>query len=300
VRPLLGHRWAVHAVAFAPDEPRCLVSAGTDRVLRVWDTFTGMAVTELRQPSLGEVRHLTWTRCGTVLVGGDRTGHLFRWKRGTEEVTVQLLGPARAVQALALLDESRIVLGAGGASERPGGPGYLARWHLGTSALHREPWQAAIRALAWSVEEAILAVSEEGRHVHLIAWDEPGRSRRSLTFPHEVATLQFVPTDPPLLAIAHGTIIELVDPLALARRRRLGGHRSTVTCLAHSPDGRLLLTGSRDRTVRIWSLPDGGELAAYHWEIGPITGLAVAPDGQTAAVCGEKSTVIVWDLDLSR
>ena len=31
-------------------------------------------------------------------------------------------------------------------------------------------------------------------------------------------------------------------------------HRGFVTALAFSPDGRLL-TGSRDRTARIWSLP---------------------------------------------
>jgi WD40 repeat protein len=298
---LLGHRWGVHTVAFAPDEPRHLVSAGTDRVLRLWDTHTGTVLTEVRHPGLGEVRHLAWMPTGSALVGGDRLGHLFRWERGAEQVVVQRLEPGRAVQALALLDEDRVVLGAGATSDRPGGPGYLARWHLHTHALSCDSWLSAVRALAWSEDEGLLALAEEGRRILLVAWDEPGRPRREVSFAHEVATLLFVPAPRGnLLAIAHGTMVELWDPVTLTRQQRLGGHRSTVTCLAHSPDGRLLVTGSRDRTVRIWSLPDGGEVAGYHWEIGPITGLAVAPDGQTAAACGEKSTVIVWDLDLGR
>ena len=37
----------------------------------------------------------------------------------------------------------------------------------------------------------------------------------------------------------------------------LKGHGNTVNALAFSPDGKLLATGSQDRTVKLWELPSG-------------------------------------------
>lgn len=295
MRPLLAHRWAVHAVAFAPDEPRRLATGGTDRVIRVWDTLTGEVVSELRHPSLGEVRHLAWTADGTALVGADRVGHLLRWQRADEAVTLQRVQPGHGVRGFALLDATRIVLGAGGTGDRPGGPGFLTSWHLDTCVVRQETWPAAVHELAWSAQAGILALAEEGRSVHLIEWLTPARRRRTLTFPHEVAALRIV--NGAQLVLAHGCLLELWDVATLQRQRQLTGHRSTVTCLAVSADGRLLLSGSRDRTVRVWTLPDGGAVAGYQWEVGPVLDVAIAPDGQTAAACGEKALVLVWDLD---
>ena len=39
--------------------------------------------------------------------------------------------------------------------------------------------------------------------------------------------------------------------------RKLKGHEIWVWCLSITPDGTILASGSLDRTVRLWSLPDG-------------------------------------------
>jgi WD40 repeat protein len=33
---------------------------------------------------------------------------------------------------------------------------------------------------------------------------------------------------------------------------RFEGHRDTVTCVAFAPDGRTVISGSRDSTVLVW------------------------------------------------
>lgn len=294
MRPLLGHRWSVFAVAFAPDEPTRLASAGTDRVVRVWDTATGAVTHEVRGPGLGEVRRLAWTSSGRFLVGGDRLGQVFRWERATGEFVLQPLEPGRAVNGLVVSDEGSRFFVAGAASDGLGGPGYLIRWHLLTRAVTREMWPAAIRAVAAEPDGPRLALAEEGRRVVVADRDALHRPGWVMTPPSTAVALAFAPGQ---LAVARVLNIDLWDLATREHRRTLVGHRSVVTCLAVTPDGRLLLSGGQDRKVRVWSLPDGGPVAAHDWEVGPVTGLAVAPDGQTAAVCGEKATVVVWDLD---
>ena len=68
--------------------------------------------------------------------------------------------------------------------------------------------------------------------------------------------------------------------------------------LAFAPDGRTFLSGAADGTVRLWETVSGKQLAAWQWEIGPVNAVAVSPDGLTAACGGDKSAVVVWDLDV--
>jgi WD40 repeat protein len=94
----------------------------------------------------------------------------------------------------------------------------------------------------------------------------------------------------------------------------LPGPPERIDALAFSPDGRRLLAGGAVGTVRLWDVPDpappdeGGtvtwaaaaarELAAFDWQIGPVTALAFAPDGLTAAAGSTNGKIVVWDLDL--
>ncbi len=68
----------------------------------------------------------------------------------------------------------------------------------------------------------------------------------------------------------------------------LTGHRRYLTCLAISPDSRILASGGF-KDVRLWSLPDGDELAAVKEVFGVITDLVFSPDGKILA-CGERPT----------
>ena len=42
--------------------------------------------------------------------------------------------------------------------------------------------------------------------------------------------------------------------------RKLEGHSRPVTSVAFSPDGRLILSGSKDRTLRLWEVATGRHL----------------------------------------
>lgn len=74
------------------------------------------------------------------------------------------------------------------------------------------------------------------------------------------------------------------------------GDREDVVSVAAAPDGRFVLTGDKSGAVVAHETSSGRVVRSLQLEIGPVTGLAVTPDGLTAAAGGERGAV-VFDLD---
>jgi WD40 repeat protein len=68
--------------------------------------------------------------------------------------------------------------------------------------------------------------------------------------------------------------------------RTLAGHTSTITSVAFSPDGQLLLTASLDKDARLWSADTGALVHLLRWHSGPVGGAAFSPDGRWVVTAG--------------
>jgi WD40 repeat protein len=79
----------------------------------------------------------------------------------------------------------------------------------------------------------------------------------------------------------------------------LDGHTQPVECLAFSPDGGKLASGSFDTSVRIWDFPSRKEMMVYRGHSGAIGSIAFHPDGQTLASSSMDSRlrgeIRLWD-----
>ncbi len=72
------------------------------------------------------------------------------------------------------------------------------------------------------------------------------------------------------------------------------GHIAAIKCIATDAAERFAVTASHDKTVRVWSLPDG-TLQRVMWlpsgeaHLGKAFAVALSPDGGTIAVGGQTS-----------
>src|SRR6266496_3481065 len=87
----------------------------------------------------------------------------------------------------------------------------------------------------------------------------------------------------------------ITPPVGLTLLHTLEGHTDRVDPLAWSPDGKLLGSGSKDQTVRLWDLTTGTLLHTLEGHKGAITSAAWSPDGKLLVSGSYDETVRLWD-----
>jgi WD40 repeat protein/tRNA A-37 threonylcarbamoyl transferase component Bud32 len=73
-------------------------------------------------------------------------------------------------------------------------------------------------------------------------------------------------------------------------------HKSPVTFVTFSPDGKKLATGSDEHTVKLWDAATGHEIVTLKGHGGWVLSAAFSPDGQRLATGSTDNTAALWDV----
>ena len=78
---------------------------------------------------------------------------------------------------------------------------------------------------------------------------------------------------------------------------RFEGHRGPVNIVTVLPDGRRALSGSADKTLRLWNFDTGAELRHFEGHHGRVTSVSAVPDGRRMLSASTDMTLCLWDLE---
>jgi WD40 repeat protein len=79
----------------------------------------------------------------------------------------------------------------------------------------------------------------------------------------------------------------------------LKGHAATVYAIAFSPDGKYVVTGSFDKTIKLWEVATGKEIKTYDGHKNLVLSLAFHPTGHAIASGSSDNSVKLWDIPSS-
>ena len=108
------------------------------------------------------------------------------------------------------------------------------------------------------------------------------------------AEKQVIQSNAKIQNLQHGLAISnLRAPSTIFHMESWRAHKAAITCIAHF--GNLLLTGSTDKSLRVWDLADG-IWTEIHTVRGHKAGICIiAPSGDLVATASGDLTVKLWD-----
>ena len=76
----------------------------------------------------------------------------------------------------------------------------------------------------------------------------------------------------------------------------LEGHTNGVRSVAFSPDGKQIVSGSYDKSVRVWDVSTGKELKVLKGHTNVVFSVAFSPGGKQVVSGSCDESVRVWDI----
>jgi len=304
-----GHVWGSPQLAFSPDS-KILASGSFDSMIKLWDVSSG---TQLRSlvGHIGWVVSVAFSQNGTMLasVGSDNSIRLWDVRTGKEKHDFS--GRTQSAMSLVFSPDGRTL--ATGECD-----GTTKLWDvisgnlLGSLAVQSSQLESpspgagtanvelrrCVNDVAFSPDgQLLLSGSSEGV---IYLWDVSTRALRR-EFPRLSKPISAVAfnVDGTTVAVATGSnqddSIRTWDA-ATGRPSLMVVGLNGISSIAFSPDGRTLVCGVRDNTIRRWDLSTGASLPSLVAHGSPVNSVVISPDGYTLASGDANATILLWDL----
>eukprot|EP01013_Petalomonas_cantuscygni_P022990 TRINITY_DN44340_c0_g1_i1.p1 TRINITY_DN44340_c0_g1~~TRINITY_DN44340_c0_g1_i1.p1 ORF type:complete len:459 (+),score=87.44 TRINITY_DN44340_c0_g1_i1:201-1577(+) len=257
VGALQGHLDSVHCLAKHPTSLACVVSGGCDGELRAWDVSSRTATFAARPAHNGAVSGVAVTGDGLYILSCGTDKAIKMWPcpvaggastSATASAVVETWSSTGALSSIESHHTEPLFVTAGQD---------MLLWSVGRSS--------PVAAWNWSIDAVTTAAFHPTTH-HVVACAISDRSvclydtrmhraASKVTLLQRTNALRFNPMDPSALLLAsedHNAYIFDTRALGKSARAAFRGHVGAVMDVDWAPSGRHFVSGSYDRTVRVW------------------------------------------------
>jgi tricorn protease-like protein len=252
---LEGHKNQVTSVVFSADGKR-IGSGGDDRTVKVWDAQTGEMQLSLEAHVTDWVTSVAISADGRFIVAGtgapldkDVAGEVKVWDAEGKE-KLFLTGHTGTVFGVAISRDSKRIFSA--SEDRT-----VRVWSADTGKhlFTLEGHTGTVTSMALSTDGKRIITGSEDETIKVWGADT-GKLERTLKAPSEVLSVA-ISADGKRIFADIPNAVGVWDAETGQLELTLQGHRLGVTSVAISKDGQRLVSGSYDRTVKVWeaSLP---------------------------------------------
>lgn len=302
IATLVGHSEGVVEVAFSPDGEQ-IASASRDGTVRIWKVEGG-AVQQVLEGHTDQVTSVAFSPDGSLLASGsnDGTVRLWRVSDGSLVRTISSIFVRRPVHIEFSPDGSLLAIGDHLCSVqlRWVSSGVLYQTLVQPNCIANQGGTVYSWGIAFSPDGEQITIGEgrPGCVASLRVWlvdDEYAAPEALMPVTSAIRDLTYSP-DGSQLAVAFlgGSTFWLIDAQNGDRLQTFEGHIYRVNSLAFSPQGELLASGARDRTVRLWEVESGELLLTLLGHSDEVNSVVFSPDGDLIASGSEDGTVILW------
>ena len=300
-----GHMAIIKALAFTRDG-RQIVSAGNDKVIRVWDWRSGKTIRTIRGevgPGEGEIYAIALSPDGRWLAAGGFIEHdVIRIYDFASGRLVRLLrGHADAVYGLAFAPDSRRLIS--GSADKT-----AILWDVESGQMLRrlQGHAAAIEAVDFSADGARIVTASDDHSLRLWRTNDGGLMQQMEGHSEGVRSLAIRRSDGLIASGDDAGEIRLWDGATGRPVRMLARQpRAAVRVVFDAGGTRLLSTsgtrGSGSNAQHVWDVATGKELVTYTAHDNIVVAADVSHDGVLAATGGgDKNEIHVWELASGR
>ncbi len=290
LRTFTGHRQRVTALCLGTGG-RHFLSGSRDHTHRLWDVAAGECVRVFTGHSEG-VSAVALSADGRQAFSGSESGTVKVWDVATGQCLRTYDGHHYGVTAVALDAEG----GLGGSASydkqvklwphlrgRVAGPSVLSRVHgVERVADAARLYERAVAQARQALESGDLPAAAARLR---LARSQPGYARHAQALDAWMDLYLWLPRRTLSAGWEGGTFI---------------GHRAAVTSLAMNLDGGRALSGSKDRTLRLWEVPSGRCLKTLRGHEGTVWAAFLSADGRRALSGSADGTVRLWSTSSGR
>ncbi|KAF9126089.1 hypothetical protein BGW39_006873 [Mortierella sp. 14UC] len=284
-----GHKGWVTSVSISPNN-NMIASCGQDKAVRLWDGMTGALLFILRGHT-AFVKRVSFSPSGHQIASGSDDCTVRLWDGLTGSPGPVLSGHTQSVFTLAYAPSGQwIATGSWDARVR--------LWNTNTSAPldDRNPFAGSVEAVSPSSGD--LNRNASSHRPALSCHSRAPSSGSSLNSGDHTFSFSAVVCSPDsqLIATCIAETVLLYDVDSSAFIADLRGHRNSVNCLAFSPDSKLLLSGSYDKTAQIWNVQERRSVHTLAGHTEPVTAVAFSPTGHHVATGSDDHLVRIWSV----